>query len=128
VVLAILAMQHGNADEALKILEPSRRGEDGGYVPGSIPFCILYFRGMTYLRKKDGEKAAAEFRKIVKRPYIAGPSGYITLAKLQLARAYAAQGDSAKVRVAYQDFLAPWRDADPETLLLKEAKSEYAKF
>jgi eukaryotic-like serine/threonine-protein kinase len=128
VVLAILAMQHGNTDEALKILEPSRRVEDGGYAPGSIPFCILYFRGMTYLRKKDGEKAAAEFRKIVERPYIAGPSGYIILAKLQLARAYAAQGDSAKARVAYQDFLAAWKDADPDIPLLKEAKSEYAKF
>jgi hypothetical protein len=37
------------------------------------------------------------------------------------------QGDSAKARTAYQDFLAMWKDADPEIPVLKEAKVEYAK-
>jgi hypothetical protein len=31
----------------------------------------------------------------------------------------------AKARAAYQDFLTPWRDADPD--ILKEAKGEDAK-
>jgi hypothetical protein len=37
------------------------------------------------------------------------------------------QGDRAKARTAYQDFLALWKDADPEIPILKEAKAEYAK-
>jgi cytochrome c-type biogenesis protein CcmH/NrfG len=49
------------------------------------------------------------------------------IAQLYLARAYAQQGDSAKARAAYQDFLALWKDADPDIPILKEAKAEYAK-
>jgi hypothetical protein len=37
------------------------------------------------------------------------------------------QGDSAKARTAYQDFLAAWKDADADLLPFKEAKSEYVK-
>jgi len=36
-------------------------------------------------------------------------------------------GDGAKARAAYQDFLALWKDADPDVPILKEAKAEYAK-
>jgi cytochrome c-type biogenesis protein CcmH/NrfG len=49
------------------------------------------------------------------------------LVRLDLARAYAMQGDSAKARAAYQDFLTLWKDADPDIPILKEAKAEYAK-
>jgi hypothetical protein len=34
------------------------------------------------------------------------------------------QGDTAKAKAAYQDFLSLWRDADPDVPILKEAKSE----
>jgi hypothetical protein len=33
----------------------------------------------------------------------------------------------AKARTAYQDFLALWKDADPDIPILKQAKAEYAK-
>jgi hypothetical protein len=36
-------------------------------------------------------------------------------------------GDPAKARAAYEDFLALWKDADPDIPILKRAKSEYAK-
>ena len=49
------------------------------------------------------------------------------LAHLGLARAYALSGDTAKAKTAYQDFLALWKDADPDIPILKEAKAEYAK-
>jgi eukaryotic-like serine/threonine-protein kinase len=49
------------------------------------------------------------------------------LAQLGLGRAYALQGDSAKARSAYQNFLALWKDADPDIPVLKQAKVEYAK-
>lgn len=49
------------------------------------------------------------------------------LARLQLGRAFAMQGDTAKAKTAYQDFLTLWRDADPNIPILIAAKAEYAK-
>jgi hypothetical protein len=46
---------------------------------------------------------------------------------LGLGRALALQGDTAKTRVADQDFLTLWKDADPDIPILKQAKAEYAK-
>jgi hypothetical protein len=40
---------------------------------------------------------------------------------------YAMQGDIAKRRAAYQDFLTLWKDADPDSPILVAAKAEYAK-
>jgi hypothetical protein len=36
-------------------------------------------------------------------------------------------GNLQKAKAAYQDFLAPWKDADPDTPILVAAKAEYAK-
>ena len=36
-------------------------------------------------------------------------------------------GDTPGARQAYQDFLALWKDADPDIPTLKQAKEEYAK-
>jgi hypothetical protein len=50
------------------------------------------------------------------------------LAHLQIGRAsYALQGDTAKAKAAYQDFLTLWKDADPNIPVLIAAKAEYAK-
>jgi hypothetical protein len=48
-------------------------------------------------------------------------------AHLGLARASALKGDTAKARAAYQDFLALWKDADPDIAILKQAQAEFAK-
>ena len=37
------------------------------------------------------------------------------------------QGDTAKAKTAYQDFLTLRKDADPDIPILKQAKAEYAK-
>jgi hypothetical protein len=44
-----------------------------------------------------------------------------------LGRSYALQGEKEKSRAAYQDFLALWKDADPDVPILKQAQAEYAK-
>ncbi|HXP85525.1 MAG TPA: hypothetical protein VN841_12435, partial [Bryobacteraceae bacterium] len=49
------------------------------------------------------------------------------MARLQLGRAYALAGDSAKAKAAYRDFLNLWKDADPGVPVLKQAKDEFAK-
>ncbi len=48
------------------------------------------------------------------------------LARLGLARAHALAGNLAASRRAYQDFLALWKDADPDIPLYREAQAEYA--
>jgi ATP/maltotriose-dependent transcriptional regulator MalT len=76
---------------------------------------------------KEAEKAATEFQKILDHRTFYAMSELIPLAQLNLARARALQGDSAKARTAYQDFFAAWKDADPDVPVLLQAKSEYAK-
>jgi eukaryotic-like serine/threonine-protein kinase len=49
------------------------------------------------------------------------------MAHLQLGRAYALTGDKKRTRAGYDDFLALWKDADPDIPVLKEARAEYAK-
>ena len=39
--------------------------------------------------------------------------------------AYLQLRDTAKAKAACQDFLTPWRDADPDVPILKQAKAEY---
>ncbi|HEV2469674.1 MAG TPA: protein kinase [Candidatus Sulfotelmatobacter sp.] len=112
--------------EALASLEPLRSYEFG-IGPRSIGVTPIYWRAMTYLKMRDGAKAAAEFRRILDHQGAAGFSIEYPLAHLGLGRAYAVQGDNAKARTAYQDFLAAWKDADPDVPILVAAKAEYAK-
>jgi hypothetical protein len=71
--------------------------------------------------------AAAEFQKILDHRGVDPLSPLYALAHLGSARAYALAGETSKSRTAYQDFLALWKDADPDIPILKEAKAEYAK-
>jgi len=40
-----------------------------------------------------------------------GPDFLVVAAQLELGRVYQKQGDTAKARIAYQNFLAAWKDA-----------------
>jgi eukaryotic-like serine/threonine-protein kinase len=75
----------------------------------------------------DGNRAAAEFQKFIDHRGVVMNFPWGALARLGLARAYAMQGDTAKAKIAYQDFLVLWKDADLDTPVLKEARAEYAK-
>jgi eukaryotic-like serine/threonine-protein kinase len=86
-----------------------------------------YIRGEAYLQAKQGKEAEAEFQKVLQHRWLCAVTPRCALAHLQLARAYALEGDSARSRAAYQDFLALWKDADPDIPVLKQAKAEYAK-
>jgi serine/threonine protein kinase/tetratricopeptide (TPR) repeat protein len=94
---------------------------------GSWSLYPVYARGQAYLGTRQGKEAAAEFQKILDHRTIVGNSPWGSLAHLGLARAYVLSGDTEKARTAYQDFLGLWKDADPDTPRLKEAKAEYAK-
>jgi eukaryotic-like serine/threonine-protein kinase len=126
-----LALNRGNPSAALEMLRAALPYELGQTTfSGEFAWNGLYpvyVRGEAYLAAHQGRQAAAEFQKILDHRGIVWNSPIGALAHLQLGRAYAMQGDTAQARVAYNDFLALWKDADPDIPVLKEAKAEYAK-
>ena len=119
-LLALIEMKRANPVRAVELLQtalPYEKGEKAAFGPA-------YERGEAYLQTHEGEKAAEEFQKIVDHRGI-DPFDF-PLANLGLARAYALQSDTVKARAKYQDFLALWKNADPDVPILKEAKAEYA--
>jgi eukaryotic-like serine/threonine-protein kinase len=93
----------------------------------SLALYPAYFRGEAYLFAHQSSDAVAEFHKVLDHRGIVLNEPIGALAHLQLGRAYAMQGDTAKARAAYKDFLTLWKDADTDIPMLKEAKAEYAK-
>ena len=87
----------------------------------------VFVRGEAFLAAQHANEATAEFQRVLDHPGIVLNAPIGALAHLQLGRAYAMQGDTAKAKVAYQDFLALWKDADPDIPILIAAKAEYAK-
>ena len=86
-----------------------------------------YVRGEAYLAARQGSEAVAEFRKILDHRGIVVNAPIGALAHLGLGRAYALSGDKSRARIAYQDFLTLWKDAEPDIPILKQAQAEYAK-
>jgi eukaryotic-like serine/threonine-protein kinase len=127
-VQAAIALDNGNPAKAVELLEVVKPYELGQPTP--LPLATLYppyIRGQAYLSLHNGAAAAAEFQKVLDHPGIALNFPLGPLANLQIARAYALQGDTPRARAAYQAFLTLWKDADPDIPVLKQAKSEYAK-
>jgi len=133
------ALNRKNSALALNTLQASLPVELGEFLFVANISCLYpaYIRGDAYLSAGQGTQAAAEFQKIIDHSGIVWNCWTGALAHLGVARANAlqartAQGadaDAARVRAlaAYKDFLALWKDADPDIPILKEAKAEYAK-
>ena len=138
-VQAQLALDSKNPTAALTALQAASPVEFGsiGFLNNASCLYHMYVRGEAYLAAGQGVAAAAEFQKIVDHSGIVWNCWTGALARLGVARANALQArisqgadaDAARVRslAAYQDFLALWRDADPDIPILNEAKMEYAK-
>jgi tetratricopeptide (TPR) repeat protein/tRNA A-37 threonylcarbamoyl transferase component Bud32 len=116
-VKAIVAMNHAQPAKSIDLL-------DGAMVYARANSGVLYARGMAYLQEKKGAEAAQEFQRAIDTRSVTFDP-VTSLAKLGLARAYSLQSDKANSRMAYQDFLALWKDADPDVPMLKQAKAEY---
>ena len=120
-----------NPQEALQALESAAPYELG--LPANSLYnwpnlYPVYVRGEAYLAAHQGREAAAEFQKILDHRGIVLNEPIGALARLQLGRAYAMQGDTAKARAAYQDFLTLWKNADSDVPIFQQARAEYAKF
>ena len=127
---AKLALVHSNPQQALDILRVASPYELGLPAVGFYNWPNLYpvyVRGEAHLAAHQGSEAAVEFQKILDHRGIVLNEPIGALAHLQLGRAFALQGDMAKSRAAYQDFLTLWKDADQDIPILKQAQTEYAK-
>jgi eukaryotic-like serine/threonine-protein kinase len=134
-----LALDGANRALALNSLPAGSAIELGRIVFAINISCLypVYVRGVADLAAGQGSAAAAEFQKILEHSGIVWNCWTGALARLGVARANALQSrtsqgadaDAARVRAlaAYKDFLALWKDADPDIPILKEAKAEYAK-
>ena len=128
IVRAAIALGNQKPSDAVVALEavaPYEFGEPPPFQIGTI--YAAYIRGEAYLASHDGATAAREFQKFLDHRGLVVNYPLASLARLGLARAYALSGDTAKAKATYQDFLKLWKDADPDTPVLKEAKAEYAK-
>ncbi len=126
-IRAGVALERKDPNRAIELLKVSSTVELGGPTNLTIFLCPAYLRGEAYLMLHDGNRAAAEFQKFIDHRGLVVNFPWGALARLGLARAYAMEGDTAKARTAYQDFLTLWKDADPDIPILKQAKAEYAK-
>ena len=115
--------------ELLQVAKPVEFGLPTTPQPMNITvvLCPVYLRGEAYLMLHDGNRAEVEFQKFIDHRGLVGNFPWGALARLGLARAFAMQGNSAKAKTAYQDFLTLWKDADPDVPILIAAKAEYAK-
>ncbi len=117
-IKAFAEIRHGNgaaAVETLKSAAPNDRFQED----------IQLARGQAYLAAKRPADAVQEFQKVLARRDLRQGDAF-PRAQLGVARAYAQQGDTAKAKLAYQDVLASWKNADSDLPVLQQAKAEYA--
>jgi serine/threonine protein kinase/tetratricopeptide (TPR) repeat protein len=130
---ALEALNHGDAAKALEMTQvatpydlavPGTAFYSGSFFGALYP---VYVRGLAYSRLGRHREAAAEFQKILDHPSIVLNDPIGPMARLQLARSFAASGDRAKSAAAYKDLLALWKDADPDIPVVQQAKAESAR-
>jgi len=122
---AAIKLEENDPAAAIDILRPVTPYD----LARSDSLCYLYpayLRGLAYLQLKQGGLAAAEFRKVLDHSGVG--QGFVTgaLSILQLARAQVIMHDEEAARKSYEDFLALWKNADPDLPIYKKAKAEYA--
>ena len=119
-IKAQIELNHENPGKAIDLL-------DSALVYARANSGVLYVRGNAYLKAGRGSDAVQAFQRLLELKNTINIDPIMPLAKVGLARAYVLAGDKARGRVAYQDFFALWKNADPDIPVLREIKTEYAK-
>lgn len=126
-IRAAVALQKKDPKRALQLLKMAGNLEFSQPTQVGVILCPAYLRGEAYLLSHDGAAASVEFQKFLDHPGLVGNFPWGALARLNLARAYALEGDKTRARAAYRDFLTLWKDADIDVAILKQAKAEFAR-
>jgi len=88
---------------------------------------VLCARGLAYEQAGRYAEAQQDLQKVLEIKSHSGPDIIFAFAQLESGRVFQEQGETPKARIAYQNFLAAWKNADPDLPLLHEAQAEYAK-
>jgi DNA-binding winged helix-turn-helix (wHTH) protein/tetratricopeptide (TPR) repeat protein len=126
VIRALMDIHDRQWSKAVSDLDPAAPFDFAS--PPSLSVATIYpayVRGYAYLGAGDGTRAALEFQKLVDHSGMVMNFPLARLARLGRARAYARNGDPVKARAAYLDFLQFWHEADPGSLVVKQARQEY---
>jgi DNA-binding winged helix-turn-helix (wHTH) protein/tetratricopeptide (TPR) repeat protein len=118
---AAVALSNKQPEKALELLRETAPYEL------AQPLHSIYLRGQAYLALQRPAEASAEFQKFLDHPGIVLNDPLVNLVQLQLGRSYAAMGEKAKARAAYQAVLTRWGNADPGLAISAQAKTEYAR-
>jgi ATP/maltotriose-dependent transcriptional regulator MalT len=122
---AQLALNRKDPSKAVQSLQAAAPYELGDMEHFNVAYPI-YMRGQAYLAAHQSGEAAAEFQKILDHPGVVLNDPIASLARLGLARAYAAQGNASKAKAAYGEFLTLWKNADPDLPIYQQARAELA--
>jgi eukaryotic-like serine/threonine-protein kinase len=122
---AQLALNRKDPSKAVQALRAAAPYELGTMDHGNAMYPI-YLRGQAFLAAHQGTEAVAEFQKILDHPGIVLNDPIAALARLGLARSYAAEGNTSKAKAAYGDYFTLWKNADPDIPLYQRARAEYA--
>jgi tetratricopeptide (TPR) repeat protein len=86
----------------------------------------VFLAALAAHRLRRYDDAARGFEKLLGFKTRLGVSASVGVARLMLARSYAAAGDTVRARAAYDDLFTLWKDAEADLPALIEAKKEYA--
>lgn len=128
---AQLALDAGLPDKAIAWLQVAAAYDNG--MPRSSfhgvfgAMYTVYTRGEAYMAEHRGAQAAVEFRAIIDHPGVIVSDPVGVLARLQLARAYQMQGDTARTQAAYADLRKRWKGGDADLPAVRAAATESAR-
>ena len=127
----LFSLSTGDAAGALQSLQSASRFD---LAPGGLGFYgyfgalyPIYVRGLAYLAADRPAEAVGEFQRIVDHRGIMLVDPMDAMARLQLARALALSGDTAKAKSAYNDLLSLWKSADAGLPIVATARAEFAR-
>ncbi len=124
-----IAINRKDPGKAVVILQDAAPYELGAPPPQAdgVALYPIFVRGQAYLQLHQGREAAAEFQKFLDHRGVVTNCHLGALARLNLGRAYAMQGDAPKARAAYQEFFTLWEHADADIPIYRDAKTEFAR-
>ena len=132
VLRALAALSRGKPSDSVELLQialPYELAANGlnfnHFYLGGLH--AAYVRGQAMMAAHRNAEAASEFQKILDHRGLVGADPIGALAHLQRGRVFALSGNKTGAKAAYEDFLALWKDADPEIPILKSARAEYAR-
>jgi eukaryotic-like serine/threonine-protein kinase len=126
IIRAEIELGKGRAEKAIILLAQTERFDfavaDEFSTNSLYP---VYVRGQAYLAAGNGDKAAAEFEKLITHPGMVMNLPLGSLAYLGRGRALSLAGRSSEAADAYRSFFRLWKGADSNIPILRQAHEEF---